>query len=142
MQTFLPYPDFQRSAQVLDRQRLGKQRVEAWQILKALLGISKGWVNHSACKMWRGHEVALMEYAFAMCDEWRFARGYKDTMTDRISEMVTSYDLTQCDDPPWLGDEAFHLSHRSNLTRKLPGHYSRFWDVPSDLPYVWPEAKR
>jgi len=29
MQTFLPYPDFARSAAVLDRQRLGKQRLEA-----------------------------------------------------------------------------------------------------------------
>lgn len=28
MQTFLPYPDFVESASVLDRQRLGKQRVE------------------------------------------------------------------------------------------------------------------
>ena len=34
MQTFLPYPDFARSAAVLDRQRLGKQRVEVLQILK------------------------------------------------------------------------------------------------------------
>ena len=33
MQTFLPFPDFQQSAAVLDRVRLGKQRVEALQIL-------------------------------------------------------------------------------------------------------------
>ena len=36
MQTFLPYPAFDLSAQVLDRQRLGKQRVETLQVLKAL----------------------------------------------------------------------------------------------------------
>lgn len=34
MITFLPYSDFQQSAQVLDRQRLGKQRLEAKQILE------------------------------------------------------------------------------------------------------------
>lgn len=34
MQTFLCYPDFNKSAQVLDYRRLGKQRVEAWQILQ------------------------------------------------------------------------------------------------------------
>lgn len=34
MQTFLPYPDFARSAACLDRQRLGKQRLEAFQILQ------------------------------------------------------------------------------------------------------------
>lgn len=39
MQTFLPYADFRASAHVLDRQRLGKQRVETLQIMQALLGI-------------------------------------------------------------------------------------------------------
>ena len=34
MQTFLPYPDFVKSAQCLDYRRLGKQRVEAKQILE------------------------------------------------------------------------------------------------------------
>ncbi len=38
MQTFLPYADFERSAAVLDRQRLGKQRVETLQIFQALTG--------------------------------------------------------------------------------------------------------
>jgi Pyrimidine dimer DNA glycosylase len=37
MQTFLPYPDFVACARVLDSRRLGKQRVEALQILRALL---------------------------------------------------------------------------------------------------------
>ena len=37
MQTFLPYPDFERSAKVLDNKRLGKQRVEVLQILNVLL---------------------------------------------------------------------------------------------------------
>ena len=36
MQTFLPYPDFAESAKVLDNKRLGKQRVECLQIMKAL----------------------------------------------------------------------------------------------------------
>ena len=35
MQTFLPYPDFARSARCLDNRRLGKQRVESYQILRA-----------------------------------------------------------------------------------------------------------
>jgi hypothetical protein len=36
LQTFLPYPDFAASAQALDQRRLGKQRVEALQVLRAL----------------------------------------------------------------------------------------------------------
>jgi len=35
MQTFLPYPDFLQSLQSLDNKRLGKQRVETFQILNA-----------------------------------------------------------------------------------------------------------
>jgi hypothetical protein len=38
LQTFLPYPDFAESAAVLDRMRLGKQRVETLQIAQALWG--------------------------------------------------------------------------------------------------------
>ena len=58
MQTFLPYKDFSRSAKVLDRQRLGKQRVEGLQILQCLLGIgSLRWKNHPAVKMWKGAEL-------------------------------------------------------------------------------------
>lgn len=59
MQTFLPYQSFSDSASALDRQRLGKQRVEAWQILQALTGASRGWAHHPAAKMWRGFERAL-----------------------------------------------------------------------------------
>ena len=35
MQTFLPYDNFEESASVLDWKRLGKQRVEAMQIVNA-----------------------------------------------------------------------------------------------------------
>lgn len=44
MQTFLPYPNFAASARVLDNRRLGKQRVECVQILKAIQpGYATGW---------------------------------------------------------------------------------------------------
>lgn len=54
MQTFLPYSSFKDSARVLDRQRLGKQRVENMQIITALLDPDYGWQNHPAVNMWRG----------------------------------------------------------------------------------------
>lgn len=133
MQTFLPYADFARSAEVLDRQRLGKQRVEAWQIVKALRGETKGWVNHPATVMWRGYETALMSYATAICQEW-ISRGYKDTMLERFEFESSSLVI-----PPWLGDEDFHLAHQSNLVRKDRLHYGEiFFGVPDDLPYIWP----
>lgn len=54
MQTFLPYADFARSAQVLDRARLGKQRVETKQIMLALTTEYYGWKYHPVTLMWSG----------------------------------------------------------------------------------------
>jgi hypothetical protein len=83
MQTFLPYSDFEKTARSLDRMRLGKQRVETFQILKALRDESNGWRNHPATRMWDGYEDALAVYGIAICQEW-IGRGYKDTMLNSI----------------------------------------------------------
>jgi len=134
MQTFLPYPSFAQSAQCLDRQRLGKQRVEALQLLKALNGETKGWVNHPCVKMWKGYEECLILYGLVICQEWG-NRGYKDTCLAKILAYRKDGSFTW---PSWLGHKAFHDSHKSNLLRKDPVHYSQFgWDVPNNLPYVW-----
>lgn len=139
MQTFVPLgPQFQKNAMVLDRQRLGKQRVEAWQILNTLTGQSKGWQNHPAVSMWRGYEPALALYGAHMSQEW-MRRGYKDTMLERF---IPHIDEAKGAMPPWLYNNDLVVSHRSNLIRKLPEHYSQYWpDVPNDLPYVWPVGK-
>lgn len=136
MQTFLPYPSFTESAACLDMQRLGKQRVEAWQIYRALTDHRYGWQNHPAVNMWRGYESALLQYGIVICLEWQ-SRSYNDTMLDRFVAAFGEYDSTLF--PPWLGDVRFHLSHQSALVRKKPAHYRVFFpDVPTDLPYVWP----
>lgn len=54
MRTFLPYPDLRASCVVLDDKRLGKQRVETSQILRALTWPRFAWKNHPAVRMWRG----------------------------------------------------------------------------------------
>ena len=134
MQTFLPYPNFLDSAYVLDRQRLGKQRVEVKQILNALDGNSKGWVNHPAVQMWRGYEPALAFYGAVICSMW-LERGYKDSLLPFFGERMTD----DFEMPPWLGNEDFHLSHQSNLVRKDAAYYGPiFPGVPDDLEYWWP----
>lgn len=148
MQTFMPYHSFIDSAACLDYRRLGKQRVECKQLLQAL-GVPVGgplnakpssWRNHPAARMWQGHEYSLAVYGIAVCDEWR-RRGYRDTLRPQLQDAAWAV-LRRGDEggaPSWLGDEAFHASHRSNLLRKLPEHYSQFgWSEPNDLPYVWP----
>jgi hypothetical protein len=148
MQTFLPYPDFERSARALDAKRLGKQRVETIQVVRALTTPGYGWANHPAVLMWKGYEEALGRYGFVCCEVWT-GLGFGDTCAATIGadlraagiEAVrTQEQLAEAGRlPPWLGDEALHTSHRSALVRKDPDHYRpMFPDVPDDLPYVWP----
>ena len=132
MQTFLPYPSFHASAAALDYRRLGNQRVECKQILKAL-HVGGGWSNHPATKMWQGYEKALSVYYNCIVNEW-VDRGYKNNMPTLAVGVLYSFEL-----PPWLGNEEFHASHRSNLLRKAPEFYGKYeWKEADDLPYVWP----
>ncbi len=147
MQTFLPYPSFTESAAALDGPRLGKQRVETLQILRALLVPTYGWQRHPVVQMWRGHVPALTAYGLAMTDEW-LARGHADTVRPQLVEFAPEVDGVSQEAlaargllPPWLGDEAVHESHRSRLIAKDPGFYaSVFPGTRPDLEYVWPPA--
>lgn len=132
MQTFLPFADFQESVSVLDYRRLGKQRVETFQVLNILLGRteSKGWTNHPVTRMWRGYENALKTYQNITIKEW-VNRGYKNNMSLETIDDEVVY-------PNWFGDHDFHRSHRSNLLRKDFPYYSQFFLEPIDLEYVWP----
>lgn len=148
MQTFLPYPDFLESARVLDRRRLGKQRVECIQVVRGLTWAGYGWRNHPAVLMWKGFEEALGSYALVCCEVW-VKQGFSDTCAATIRRDLADFGVTAVrtqDElaeagalPPWLGDPAFHRAHQSSLLRKDPDHYGPlFPDVPDDLDYVWP----
>jgi len=138
MQTFLPYQDFTKSAECLDYKRLGKQRVEAFQILNAIekkkTEVKVSWGNHPAVLMWEGYEEALKEYTNVMITTW-VNKGYNNSMQLYIFSNNIIY-------PPWLGNKEFHASHRSNLLRKDKLFYSQFkWTEPDNLEYVWPVQK-
>ena len=77
MQTFLPYSDFRKSLESLDNKRLGKQRVEAYQIISAITGRTrkdgkpyKGWLNHPCSVMWKDYVNALKQYYNDCIDVW------------------------------------------------------------------------
>lgn len=145
MQTFLPYSDFVTCAEVLDTPRLGKQRVETLQILRALELPDYGWQNHPAVRMWRGHTEALVRYGLDCALVW-MARDHPDTTFEQIAEFAPSVrDRTQADLaqagmlPSWLGDERLHVSHRSRLIAKDPQFYrERFAGTVEGLDYFWP----
>jgi len=148
VQTFLPYPDFERSARVLDQRRLGKQRVECLQVVRGLTVPGYGWRHHPAVKMWRGHLEALGRYTLTCCEVW-VEGGRADTcaatvVTDLgsagVATVRTQDELAAAGALPyWLGDPDFHRAHQSSLVRKDPDFYGPlFPDVPPDLDYVWP----
>lgn len=137
MQTFLPYPNFVQSAECLDWRRLGKQRVETFQIFNALKR-NGGWKNHPAVRMWSRFEGSLVLYGIEICKEW-IRRGYNDTMLEKFKQIVLEFENLNREAPPWLGDSRFHESHQSNLLRKNRDYYSQFgWSVDDTLPYFWP----
>lgn len=162
MQTFVPLTSsFDDIAHTLDRARLNKQALEGWQILMTLLELDpqgnhrvpKGWVNHPAVKMWRGHEVTLYLYIQAMVAEWK-RRGYNSTIGDKAQATMNTaisiglVSLEKSLPPKWLSDSSVFKkvasSHRIALLNKDYEWYSQFeWPEdtgsrPETYEYLWP----
>jgi hypothetical protein len=162
MQTFVPLTStVDDIAKVLDNKRLNKQALEGWQILMTLLELDpqgnhrvpKGWYNHPAVKMWRGHEMALFMYVNAMVEEWK-SRGYKSTIgvkawgTIQVAMSKGLVSDSNLDAPQWIEDkdlfEQIASSHRTALLNKDYEWYSQFgWaedtgTKPETYDYIWP----
>jgi hypothetical protein len=138
MQTFLPHGyDFEATARSLDQKRLVKQAVEGYQILRSLAGISQGWKNHPATKMWRGHEGWLAAYLDAILDEME-RRGYSAATRPKIHALIDENfpdnDLDTA--PPWLLDFRVSYTHKGRLYEKMPDHYRQFADYADFKQYA------
>jgi hypothetical protein len=135
LQTFLPYSSFLMCAKVLDYRRLGKQRVEAMQIISAIESVENGienrWTTHPTVPMWAPYKECLKHYMNIMIIEW-ISRGYRNNMN------LAYVNDKNYIEPIWLGDERIHSSHRANLLNKLPKHYSQFgWTEEPRVGYFW-----
>lgn len=161
MQTFIPKHSFKASAEVLDNKRLNKQALEGWQILMVLLELdpagnhrpAKGWRNHPAVNMWRGHENALYRYIQCMVTEWK-ARGFNSTIGDKAQQTMLQASAAGIIDihvhsfPQWMEDIELYAriasSHRTALLNKEYEWYSQFGWVedsgirPAEYAYIWP----
>ena len=134
MQTFLPYSNFMETAKCLDYKRLGKQRVEAMQIINIIecKSKSKAWKNHPAVHLWENNIDALKLYCNTMIDEW-IKRGYNNTM----KKYYIFLDYGACY-PKWLGREDFHSRHRAALLFKNYEWYKQFnWKEEPKIDYLW-----
>lgn len=153
MQTFVPFPDIYRIAEVLDTKRLFKQVVEAKQILLTLRAMQDpdantktlGWRNHPAVRMWKGYEGFLSKYLQTLLVE-SIARGVNADPAKYDDALIWARKASPVQVSPgwWNGD--IHYTHRVNLCAKDWDHYAPlFVDVFDDdvgkLGYHWPARK-
>lgn len=154
MQTFIAFPDYYKSMEVLDPSRLGNQVYREGMTL-----LRGGWPNHPASTMWRrfkniDYKVALCNYLLAGIKVLETRNRFYPHIKEEI-ELIAKQSVEQgftSDNPPWLGNEKFHLSHRRALLTKKYDWYKNYFtnDLPfSDselikkgklvsLPYYWP----
>lgn len=143
MQTFLPYPDMRRSLECLDNVRLNKQVVETFQCINANIQgppirvnrkvvSGSSWYNHPVAKMWSNNINGLRHYLNVSID----VCAERGIIHDKIKKdlLADPNDL-----PDWWGSEMFHLSHQSNLVRKVDDFYGpQFPNMHHKMPYFWP----
>jgi hypothetical protein len=128
------------TARTLDDRRLGKQRVEAAQIISILENKNGkvGFKQHPMVKCWEGYILALKDYCNIMIEEW-ILRGKNNTMEyyDIPTDETVQY-------PPWYYNEKVHHSHMARLLQKDPTYYK---DIPLlkncpleclEYGYIWP----
>lgn len=137
--TFVTCSDPRIVAKHLSDLNLGKQRVEAVQILNILLKPDSGgaWSQHPIAKAWQGHTNGLKYYINCMIDEFE-ARGKNNNMERQV------YDDKSIVLPWWFGWERLHMNHRAILSIKNPWHYnSTLFEInPEYLSYgyIWPHT--
>ena len=133
--TFILSNSPQKCVKFLDYKRLGKQRVEAKQIIDALEGSKSGWSNHPVSKMWKDDIIGLKYYYNCCVDEW-ISRGYKNTMVKYDVEFVDEKDIL-----PWFyTNKQIQESFKASLLRKNPEYYEKMWSCDEDYMkngYIW-----
>jgi len=111
MQTFLAYPNYYESLKCLDSSRLGNQVYREGKTI-----VSGGWKNHPIAKMWKGYEYSLCEYCLEGLKVLRERNLFYPKWEKWFAEKQKSFINNGY--PNWLGNEALHSSHRSNLLFK------------------------
>lgn len=137
MQTFLPYKDYEESAETLDNKRLNKQILEGYQILKILSGASPSgaWRNHPAVLMWKRSENHLMRYIDHMVSEANY-RGIKtENNVANLKTLKENFSHKWGDIKPiWSKSEHVDrviTTHKANLYRKDSELYPQFYTAKS-----------
>ena len=161
--TFIIVPDIVKTAQLLDTKRLGKQRIEALEIINCLEEFDKTgkitskWGNHPVVKCWMGFTNHLKVYYNIILREW-INRGYNNNMEFYQIENENLYHIVPCNFhnnsivfcgtynyysfPFWVAFYPFYMSHQASLCRKYPKYYSSLLreelNYFLEIGYFWP----
>lgn len=134
MQTFLSESTFEESAAALDSKRLNKQLLEGRQMLNALSGNQKGFVNHPATAMWRGYEGSFLHYLAAVSAEMN-KRGIQteknwQAIIDLFDGHGGTLDASNLFPHWWYSDpvskDRIMWTHRANLYAKDNDYYAAY----------------
>lgn len=128
MQTFIPYPDYIKTAESLDDLRLVNQCCN-----ESVRLYDGKWSSHPASKMWRDHRFHFTLYNLALATEWVKRREQHGKDSTNAYKWFTFWanegiklrhgDTTA---PSWIGDDRVHSTHRSCLLAKNLDWYSQF----------------
>lgn len=123
--TFVTSNSVSECASNLDNKRLGKQRVEAKQIIDCIESkLTKGFGNHPATLMWKDHIIGLKYYCNAMIKEWK---SRKNSKGEPFKNTMEIYELDIKDEkeimPWWFYCKQLQLTHKCSLLRKNPVYY-------------------
>lgn len=138
MQIFLPFPDLVKSLKALDNVRLGKQRVEAFQLFlayhkKYVLKQEKvAWTEHIVFRMLFSDNYCYLDflkhYIVLCCREYgsrkseKTGKYFQNTKMDEniktYNLQLTAQQIENLQYPFWFGNQSFHDSHKAMLFHK------------------------
>lgn len=91
MNIFVPSQSILNSIGCLDYRRLGKQRVEIYQLVLEFERPTN-WSNHPCFKAWENNKEALIFTGLLTCFQWRML-GYKDSLINKFHEFLVYYEF-------------------------------------------------
>ena len=130
MQVFIIGSAFE-TAMCLDKKRLNKQIIECRQILKAIYGESKAWINHPCTIQYKKHKEWLIAYMH--CLE---AFYNKDIHKARI------WNLYALDNTPDFHTSAYFDNMKRRLYTKNHEHYKQWESLGESYEnWYWVDSK-
>lgn len=117
------------TAKVLDKKRLNKQIIECQQILKAIWGKSKSWVNHPCTIQYKENETWLWYYYQTLVFYRDFLNGVGDKYgfdnNENLYKAICKNDVAQAYKPNFHTQEYID-NMKKRLYTKNNEHYKQF----------------